>query len=197
MANRTETFPPGRISALTGPSGAGKSTLLYLLALLQRPTSGLVLWDGVPAQSLGDTERSRIRATRVGFVFQDALLDPARTVLDNVCEAALYGGMPRLAAVERARELMARFGVAHREEHRPGEISGGQAQRVALCRALLTNPEVVFADEPTGNLDQQSAGVVWGALRAHADSGATVIVSTHDPALVAASDHVVQLGGAG
>lgn len=192
----TIELPTGAVTALTGPSGSGKSTLLYLLALMIRPSGGQVLWDGAPASSLSDAQRSRLRATDVGFVFQDALLDPSRTVLENICDAALFSGMNSGEARRRARELMHRFGVAHREDHKPGEISGGQAQRVALCRALLTQPRVIFADEPTGNLDDASAEVVWEALVDHASTGATVVVSTHDAALVERSDVHVRLSGA-
>lgn len=195
LQDLTLDLPVGAVTTLTGPSGSGKSTLLYLLALMVRPTAGTVMWDGVAASSLADGERARLRATDVGFVFQDALLDPSRSVLANVCDSALFAGMPRRIAGSRARELMSRFGVEHRGDHRPGEISGGQAQRVAMCRALLTGPRVVFADEPTGNLDDASAAVVWQALVDHAATGATVVVSTHDRALAARSDHEVRLTG--
>lgn len=188
-------LPVGAVTTLTGPSGSGKSTLLYLMALMIRPTVGQVVWDGVVTSSLSDSQRSRIRATEVGFVFQDALLDPARSVLANVCDSGLFAGVPHRAAIIRARALMAAFGVQHREDHRPGEISGGQAQRVALCRALLTDPRVVFADEPTGNLDEASAEIVWQALVSHAASGATVVVATHDRSLAARSDLQVLLTG--
>ncbi len=189
----TLDLPAGAVCALTGPSGSGKSTLLYLLALMLRPTGGEVVWDGRPASTLPDAARSRLRAAHVGFVFQDALLDPSRTVLANVCDSALFAGMPRTIATERARDLMGRFGVEHRGDHRPGEISGGQAQRVAICRALLTDPRVVFADEPTGNLDDSSAEIVWQALTDHAATGATVVVATHDKTLAVRADHEVRL----
>lgn len=182
------SFRRGALTAVTGPSGGGKSTLLYVLALMLRASSGHVLWDGTPAESLPDARRAQIRAQRVGFIFQDAMLDPSRTVIDNVCEAALFAGMPRAHSRRRAMVLMEQFGVAHRASHRPGEISGGQAQRVALCRALVTDPDVVLADEPTGNLDKVSAGVVWGALRDQALAGATVVVATHEETLAASAD---------
>lgn len=193
----TLDLPAGAITTLTGPSGSGKSTLLYLLALMIRPTRGEVMWDGRAASSLPDAARSRLRAAQVGFIFQDALLDPARTVLANVCDSGLFAGMPRHAAESRARGLLDRFGVEHRADHRPGEISGGQAQRVAVCRALLTDPRVVFADEPTGNLDSDSAEVVWGALADHAARGRTVVLATHDRELAARSDLEVRLRGDG
>lgn len=184
----THAFAPGALTTVTGPSGSGKSTLLYVLALMLRPTSGQVRWDNDDASALPDATRARLRAGQAGFVFQDAVLDPARTILDNVREAALFAGMPDDDARERALELCDRFGVGHRVDHRPGEISGGQAQRVALCRALLTRPRVVFGDEPTGNLDGASARIVWDALRAHARAGATVVVATHDERLADESD---------
>jgi len=185
---------PGSVTVLTGASGAGKSTLLYLLALLLPATGGQVLWDGQPVEGLPDGEKARLRAARSGFVFQDAMLDPSRTVLDNVRESALFAGLDKKVATSRARALLADFGLAHRTDHRPGEISGGQAQRVALCRALVTEPEVVFADEPTGNLDGDSAGIVWDALMAHAKRGATVVVATHNPDLATAADRHIVIG---
>lgn len=184
---------PGSMTVLTGPSGSGKSTLLYVLALLLGVRHGRVLWDGKRAESLPDTERARLRAAHSGFVFQDALLDPTRTVVDNVCEAALFAGMPRREAQRLADVLLKEFGVLHRSTHKPAEISGGQAQRVALCRALVTDPGVIFADEPTGNLDDASAHIVWDALERRAKAGSTVIVATHDTRLVSRANHLVEL----
>lgn len=184
---------PGTMTVLTGPSGSGKSTLLYILALLLGVRHGKVLWNGKRADSLPDTERARLRATHSGFVFQDALLDPTRTVVDNVCEAALFAGMPRRRAQSFADGLLKEFGVLHRSTHRPAEISGGQAQRVALCRALVTDPGVIFADEPTGNLDDASAHIVWDALERRAKAGATVIVATHDTRLVSRANQSIEL----
>jgi lipoprotein-releasing system ATP-binding protein len=190
----TVDFCPGALTAVTGPSGSGKSTLLYVLGLLVRPTAGDVLWHGAPTRDLTDVQRSRVRARETGLVFQDSLLDPARSVLANVCDAGLFAGMERRTQVRRAQGLLERFGVDHRSAHRPGEISGGQAQRVALCRALLTSPTVVLGDEPTGNLDAASARVVWQALRDHAAEGATVVVATHDESLAATADERLVLG---
>ena len=174
------TFDPGSLTAVTGPSGSGKSTLLYILALMLTPTAGRIAWDGLDVQQLPDADRSRLRAQHVGFVFQDAVLDLSQTALDNVLEAARIAGLDERPARARALGLMERFGVAERAHHRPGQVSGGQAQRIALCRALVTDPAVVFADEPTGNLDAESAEVVWAALAGAAADGATVIVATHD-----------------
>lgn len=188
------TVPRGSLTALTGASGSGKSTLLYVLALMLRPTSGDVLWDGRPVQGLPDGTRARLRASSSGFVFQDAMLDPTRTVLDNVCEAALYAGLSLQMARRRGRQLLDEMGVGHRADGRPGEVSGGQAQRVALCRALVTGPKVVFGDEPTGNLDDDAAELVWSVLRDRADSGCTVVVATHDQRLAGQADHRIDLG---
>lgn len=187
------TFSAGEVVAITGPSGRGKSTLLYLLGLMLKPGAGQVLVDGADAAGLADARRARLRASRFGFVFQDAALDATRTVLDNVIETALYRGEPREAAKHRALELMSQFGVDLRAHHKPGQVSGGQAQRIALCRALLNDPRILLADEPTGNLDPASATIVVDAMRAQAHSGGTVVVATHDPALVARCDRVITL----
>ncbi len=188
-------FPAGTVTALTGPSGSGKSTLLYLLGLMLRPHAGRVLLDGTPVEGRTDGDRARLRAHRFGFVFQDAALDATRTVLDNVVETALYRRQPRQPAVAAARTLMRRFGVDLRATHKPGQISGGQAQRIALCRALLAAPPVVLADEPTGNLDPATSRTVIAALREHAAGGAAVVIATHDPAVVAQCDRHLDLGG--
>ncbi len=189
----TRSFSEGRVTAVTGPSGCGKSTFLYLLGLLLTPDSGSVSIDDVVVSGLSDADRSRLRADSVGFVFQDAILDPSRTVLDNVVEGSVYANTPRGDAIERARGLMARFGVDLRETHRPGEVSGGQAQRVALCRAFLSRPNLILADEPTGNLDPAAAEVVTASLAEAAFEGATVVVATHQPELIEAADEVLPL----
>jgi putative ABC transport system ATP-binding protein len=187
------TFAAGEVVAVTGPSGRGKSTLLYLLGLMLKPGAGEVLIDGEDAAHLGDAKRAALRARLFGFVFQDAALDATRTVLDNVVETALYRGEPREPAIRRARELMSQFGVDLQAEQKPGQVSGGQAQRIALCRALLNDPRILLADEPTGNLDPASADVVVQAFHAQAHSGAAVVVVTHDPTLVARCDRRIEL----
>jgi len=188
-----ESFAAGEVVAVTGPSGRGKSTLLYLLGLMLKPGSGQILIDNTDVASFGDARRAQLRAGLFGFVFQDAALDSTRTVLDNVVETALYRGEPRKPAIRRARELMSQFGVELQSTVKPGQVSGGQAQRIALCRALLNNPRILLADEPTGNLDPASAEVVVRAFHAQAHSGAAVIVVTHDPALVSQCDRRVEL----
>ena len=174
-------FLPGSMTAITGPSGRGKSTLLYLLGLMLRPTSGAVLVDGVSVSGDSDFARARMRANRFGFVFQDAALDSNRTVLANVTEVALYLGQKRSRVEPDARYLLEKFGVDVPPDRKPGQVSGGQAQRIALCRALLFKPDILLADEPTGNLDPDTAHTVVEALREHANSGSTVIIVTHTP----------------
>lgn len=187
------SFAGGALTAVTGPSGRGKSTLLYLLGLMLRPTGGQVLLQGERVDALPDARRAAVRAHRVGFVFQDAALDPARRIVDSVVEPALYAGCRRGEVVGRARELLDQLGVGQRADHRPGEISGGQAQRVAMARALINTPVVILADEPTGNLDQGNAAVVLGALRDAARAGAAVIIATHDADVLGACDERVVL----
>lgn len=188
-----EAFDAGEVVALTGPSGRGKSTLLYILGLMMTPRRGAVRVRGTDLATASDTVRARFRAHEYGFVFQDAALDTTRTVLDNVLESALYRGERRDDMRPRAEQLLDEFQVSVRSSHKPGEISGGQAQRIAVCRALLGDPSIVLADEPTGNLDADSSAIVIGALRRAAEGGSTVVIATHDPAVMAACDRRVQL----
>lgn len=183
----------GTTTALTGPSGRGKSTLLYLLGLMVRPTRGEVLLDGRRVDDTSDVHRARLRAHDYGFVFQDAVLDPTRTVLHNILEGALYRGEDARTAQARARTLMERFGVDLPAGRRPGQISGGQAQRIALCRALLGAPAVILADEPTGNLDVETAQTVLRAFEEHARDGGSVVIVTHDLHLAGLCDRRVEL----
>lgn len=186
-------FPAGSMTALTGPSGRGKSTLLYLLGLMLRSSSGEIVVDGTSTFTLNDAARARMRAALFGFVFQDSALDASRTVLDNITETALYRGEKREPAVSRARDLLDQFAVDVPANSRPGQVSGGQAQRVALCRALLYRPRILLADEPTGNLDPSTASLVVDALRSHARTGASVIIVTHSPDVAAVCDQEIKL----
>lgn len=186
-------FPAGTMTGVLGRSGRGKSTLLYLLGLMLRPQSGSVVVDGVALSGLSDRDRARYRAEYYGFVFQDAALDPTRSVMDNIVESALYRRESRSTAIHRARALLAEFEIDVQEDQRPGQVSGGQAQRIALCRALLGRPRIILADEPTGNLDPRSADVVLTALRAAVTEGAVAIVVTHSPEVADLCDRVVEL----
>ena len=187
-------FATGALTAITGPSGRGKSTLLYMLGLLLTPTEGHVLLDGTPVSAASDRVRAELRARRIGFVFQDSELDPTRKVIDSVLEPALYAGWSRAERLADARDLLTAFGLGNRAEHRPGQVSGGQAQRLAVCRALLNRPSVMLADEPTGNLDHGNATLVLDALveAAHA-RGSTVVIATHDPFVLSRVDEVIDL----
>lgn len=189
----THTFEPACVTAVTGPSGRGKSTLLYVLGLMLRPARGAVLLDGQRVDDQPDSWRSSIRASRIGFVFQDAALDPTRPIVDSVMEPALYAGERAGRVRRRALELLSELGVEGRADHRPGEVSGGQAQRVAVARALLTEPDVVLADEPTGNLDRSNAVIVLDALRRASSRGSTVVVATHDPFVLQHADRILGL----
>ncbi|MFV0307949.1 MAG: ABC transporter ATP-binding protein [Desertimonas sp.] len=180
------------MSAVTGPSGSGKSTMLFVMGLMVPVGAGTIALDGV-AIGRSDRERARLRAATFGFVFQDALLDASRTVIDNVVEPAIYAGRGRAAARRRARDLLDAFGVAGRADSRPGEISGGQAQRIALARALINQPSVILADEPTGSLDPGNALVVTNALRDAATGGAVVVVVTHTESVADRCDRVLPL----
>jgi len=189
----SHTFPAGSMVGISGTSGRGKSTLLYLAGLLLRPRSGRVSLDGIDTTGLSDPARSRLRSTQLGFVFQDAVLDTGRSILDNVIEGSVYSGMSRTAARERGRTLLAEVDLSVPIDRRPGQISGGQAQRVALCRALLHEPRVVLADEPTGNLDPESADLALSRLRAAAATGACVLIASHDRTVLGRCDDVVVL----
>lgn len=186
-------FPRGAVTAMTGPSGCGKSTRLYLLALMLRIHSGTIELDGRRVDNLPDAARAELRATRFGFVFQDAALDTSRSVLDNILETTLYRGERAADHRARALDLLHELDVVVPADRKPGQVSGGQGQRIATCRALLARPDLILADEPTGNLDPASSAVVLAALRRHTDEGGAVIIVTHDPVVAAWADHRLEL----
>lgn len=181
-------FRKGATTAITGPSGSGKSTLLYLAGLLLRPTSGRITFDSLDLTDLNDASAARFRRSNVGFVFQDSILDSRRSVLANASEGAILAGLPRELVRDRAVSMLQEVGVTVPLDRRPGQISGGQAQRVALCRAMIKQPPIILADEPTGNLDSKSSDLVMSALRRAAAEGATVAIATHDPQVVEMCD---------
>jgi putative ABC transport system ATP-binding protein len=182
----------GALVAVMGPSGSGKSTLMHLLAGLDRPTGGEVWIDGAQIGELGDTELTRLRRRHVGFVFQFFNLLPMLTAEENILLPLQLGGRtPERAWVD---ELIDRVGLGDRRAHRPSELSGGQQQRVALARALVSKPTVVFADEPTGNLDSTTSGEVLELLRDCVSSyGQTTVTVTHDPTAAAIADRILFL----
>lgn len=182
----------GEIVAVMGPSGSGKSTLLHCLAGIFTPDSGEVWFDGRRLDTLGDAERTRLRRTSFGFVFQFGQLVPELTVTDNVALPLLLGRTRRKAARLRAQEWLDRLGLAELGDRRTGELSGGQAQRAAIARALVTGPRLLFADEPTGSLDSLTGEHVMELLVGLArEEGTTVVVVTHDARVAACADREV------
>jgi len=169
----------GEFVAITGGSGSGKSTLLNMLGLLEDPDAGEVWYGATRVSAVSRTQKSAARGRHVGFVFQSFLLLPALTALDNVLLAARYVGGIDDGRRRRARELLDAFGLAARGGHYPAQLSGGEQQRVAFCRAILNEPPLLLADEPTGNLDDANGAVILEALRARAQAGGAVVVVTH------------------
>ena len=185
-------FPRGEFASIMGPSGSGKSTLMHLMAGLDAPTSGSVVVDGTEVAGLDDAKLTRLRREKIGFVFQAFNLLPVLTAEENVVlPLSIAGQKPDRAWLDT---LIDAVGLDDRRTHRPSELSGGQQQRVAVARALVTRPAVVFADEPTGNLDSKASADVLGLLRRAVDEfGQTVVMVTHDPSAAAVSDRIVEL----
>jgi putative ABC transport system ATP-binding protein len=182
----------GQLTAVMGPSGSGKSTLMHMLAGLDRPTAGTIEIDGIEITELDDTELTKLRRTHVGFVFQFFNLLPMLDAEENVTLPLAIAG--EKADKEWVEELMSRVGLADRKKHRPSELSGGQQQRVAVARALVSRPTVVFADEPTGNLDSRTGAEILDLLsEAVADYGQTLVMVTHDVRAATIADRIVYL----
>ena len=183
---------PGEIVAVMGPSGSGKSTLLHCLAGILVPDEGQVWFAGQRLDTLNETQRSELRRDRFGFVFQSGQLVPELTAEENVALPLLLGGTRRAAALAEARDWFGRLRLDGLERRRSGELSGGQAQRVALARGMVTGPRVLFADEPTGSLDSVSGEMVMSLMtRAAREQGSTVILVTHDARVAAYADREV------
>jgi putative ABC transport system ATP-binding protein len=177
------TIGPGELVGIVGPSGSGKTTLLQLMGTLDRPTSGRVRITGLDVATMADEDVAYLRATRIGFIFQQFFLAEYSTVLDNVADGLLYAGIPLKQRRQRARDALELVGLAQRPHARPTQLSGGQRQRVAIARALVGQPAIVLADEPTGNLDQATGQSILALIDQLHQAGSTIVLITHDHAI--------------
>ena len=187
-------LPAGEVRALVGPSGAGKSTLLQIAGLLEHPDSGDVVLAGESCAKLSDSARTRIRREKLGFVYQFHHLLPEFNALENVVLPQMLAGKSRAEAVDRAQHLLQALGVGERTSHRPARLSGGEQQRVAIARAMANGPAVMLADEPTGNLDEETADIVFSTLmQTIRDEGSALLVATHNLDLASRTDGIARL----
>ena len=184
----------GEVVAIMGPSGSGKSTLMHILGALDTPTSGRAIIDGADLEHLKETQLVTLRGQKVGFVFQTFNLIQTLSALQNVELPMIFQGMPRFERARRARKLLEVVGLGERARHKPNELSGGERQRVAVARALANDPEIILADEPTGNLDTESGSSILGLLKnLSVEDAKTVILVTHDPEAAEIADRVIRL----
>jgi len=183
----------GEFVAIIGPSGSGKSTLMHLLGCLDTPSTGEIVIDGVSVTSASARELPVIRNQKIGFVFQSFNLLPRLNVLQNVELPMVYAGLPTAQRHARAREALAAVGLTDRMKHRPSQLSGGQCQRVAVARALVNNPKIILADEPTGNLDTHTGAAVLELFHELHRQGRTIAIVTHDPAIAAIAQRQIEI----
>lgn len=184
----------GELLAIVGASGAGKSTLLHIIGTLDHPTSGTVRFDGQDLFKMSDREQSEFRNKKIGFVFQFHHLLPEFTALENVCMPAMIQGRTGQEVRESAERLLSEVGLGHRMRHKPGELSGGEQQRVAVARALIQNPDLVLADEPTGNLDSHTGEAIFDLMRQiNRTHGTTFVIVTHNEKLSAQATRIIRM----
>ncbi len=186
-------IPQGSFTVLMGPSGSGKSTLLYLIGGLDWPTSGNILVDGEQIDQMDENQLANYRRNKLGFIFQSFNLITSMTAEANVAFPLRFSGIKKTARNKRAIALLNRMGLSDRIGHKPTELSGGQQQRVAVSRALINNPELILADEPTGNLDTTSGTIIMELLKELREEGKTILVATHDPRMLQYASHAIYL----
>jgi putative ABC transport system ATP-binding protein len=187
------TVAAGELVGIVGPSGSGKTTLLQLMGTLDRPSSGRVRISGLDVERLSDKELAALRATEIGFVFQQFFLAEQQSTLDNVADGLLYAGVPQVERRARAFDALRLVGLDERPRARPNQLSGGQRQRVAIARALVGSPAIVFADEPTGNLDQVTGRAILSLFEDLHDLGVTIVIISHDQEVAARMDRRIEL----
>jgi putative ABC transport system ATP-binding protein len=193
LRNISFSIDRGELVGIVGPSGSGKTTLLQLMGTLDRPSAGRVRITGLDVEHLSDREVAALRATRIGFVFQQFFLAEHQSVLDNVADGLLYAGVAQAERRARALDALSLVGLDGRPHARPNQLSGGQRQRIAIARALIGNPAIVFADEPTGNLDQATGRAVLGLFEELHRMGVTIVIVTHDREIAARLGRRIEL----
>ncbi len=185
---------PGSFVSIMGPSGSGKSTLMYLTGVLDTPTSGKIFLNGKDISGLSENELARVRGKRIGFVFQQFNLLSNLSAIENVVLPMIFQGIRHDERIERAKKLLTSLGMSQRMNHRPTELSGGEQQRIAIARSLANNPEIIIADEPTGNLDSKTGKMIMDILvDFHKRENKTIVVVTHDPNIASYSEKIIRL----
>jgi len=187
------TINKGEFVALMGPSGSGTSTLMNILGCLDTPSKGEYILNGINVSQMSENELAEVRNSEIGFVFQTFNLLPRNSALDNVALPLVYAGISKEKRMERARQTLENVGLGHRVDHRPNELSGGQRQRVAVARALINNPSIILADEPTGNLDTKTSIEIMGLIEDIHDKGNTIILVTHEEDIAMHAHRIVRM----